>query len=198
MPFIPAGFLQVQLDLFTGVSTRKSNTAIGYAHTSTPAQSTSELALQTVWSLLRPQMSTAVACTGGRVTWGTFSGPLTFEVGIGAVPPNGLLTGSVSSPQVSFLVKKATALSGRANRGRMYIPGVIETDVDDQGKVLPARITAMNAVLLDIQDLTDDTSGAITTSVLLHEAGVTPPPTTITSLLLSNIVSTQKRRLVRS
>jgi hypothetical protein len=198
MPFIPAGFLQVQLDMFTGTSTRKTNTQIGYAHTSTPASTTSELALQTVWSLLRPQMSTAVSCTGGRVTWGTFSGPLTFEVGIGAVTPGGALTGAVSSPQVAFLVKKATALSGRAHRGRMYLPGVIETDVDDQGKVLAARITAMNLVLTDLLDLTDDTSGAITGAVLLHEAGVTPPPTTLTSLLLSNVVSTQKRRLVRT
>jgi len=97
-----------------------------------------------------------------------------------------------ASPQVSYLVRKVTALGGRANRGRMYLPGVSEDAVQGDGDVDPAA-------LADQQDRADaffdgaDTAGH--PLVVLHDGAGTPTP--ITSLAFDSRVATQRRRLRR-
>jgi hypothetical protein len=102
----------------------------------------------------------------------------------------------------AFLAEKHTALAGRQNTGRMYIPGCADSDVNDIGEVsavalaawnadLPVFLTAFNNVLL------------VNQMQLLHSCfhePLDPPcvphePTPITSMNLDPVIATQRRRL---
>lgn len=106
----------------------------------------------------------------------------------------GVATGS-SSAQVAWLVQKTTALGGRAGRGRLYLPGLAEADVDESGVITGAARAAMQGAwntmvaALILQDLVP---------VLLH--GPTSPittPTVIDNLIVDGTAATQRRRLRR-
>ena len=99
-------------------------------------------------------------------------------------------------PNVTYLVQKRSAAPGRSGIGRMYLPGVIEGDVDSGGFLSGTQLTTMQTVLDNLfSDL------APLTPVLLHRNPAAPndydfaPPTTITSFNLESLVATQRRRL---
>lgn len=110
----------------------------------------------------------------------------------GGLPAQGAVTGTGSPPNVAFLVEKNTAAGGRANRGRMFLPGVTESYVTDSGALIPAAVADWQ-VALDawLEDL--DTNGS--PMVLLHSAS--SDPTTVASLTIDGRVATQRRRLRR-
>jgi hypothetical protein len=100
--------------------------------------------------------------------------------------------GSGTSPAVSWLVRKVTPFGGKAGRGRMYWPGVQESEVDVAGVLSSGFVsgaqTAMDNFLADL-------IAADIPPVVLHGAGsplTTPSP--ITSLEVDNVVATQRRR----
>lgn len=101
-------------------------------------------------------------------------------------------------PNSAFLVHKRTDLAGRRNRGRMYIPGIGQNQVDDQGNVLAAQITSANTVLAQWMG-TLFSGGVFDGPVILHATGIspTPPPTPITSITLDPRIASQRRRLRR-
>lgn len=98
----------------------------------------------------------------------------------------------------AVLVQKRTALGGRRNRGRMYVPYLAaEAAVDSVGTISTVELAAFqssfNGVLLDLQAIG---SGP----VVLHEnpsVGVPPVPTPITSLVVDARIATQRQRLRR-
>jgi len=96
----------------------------------------------------------------------------------------------VATPQVAFLLRKRTAMGGRMNRGRMFLPGVPEGAVDGAGVVVPEMIT-------DLQTACDAFLAAIDTlegeMVILHSAS--SDPTSVISLQADSRVATQRRRL---
>lgn len=117
--------------------------------------------------------------------------------GMGSV---GGFAGVVTSPQVSYLVRKLSQRGGRRGRGRMYFPGVAEATVGEDGLVTSVRRDALqvafNTFLADL--------AAITLPMyLLHDpsgpdvANPTGPgaPDEVTSLVVDNLVATQRRRL---
>ena len=100
-----------------------------------------------------------------------------------------------ASPNTAILVKKVTALGGRAGRGRMFIPGVPEAQVDAGGNI-------DNGWLANLQTAIDDFAASMEVAgwspALLH--GVGSPitePTSITGLVADPKVATQRRRLRR-
>jgi len=97
--------------------------------------------------------------------------------------------GAAGGPQQAYLVHKHTALGGRQGRGRFYIPGVAEADVDPSGTILAARITAATTILEDFRALVALGGREL---VLLHRDGSTP--TAITSMTMDAKVATQRRR----
>lgn len=104
-------------------------------------------------------------------------------------------SGSPTSPQVAFLVRKLTAQGGRAGRGRFFLPGVTEGVVDEAGIVSGAALTALGAAL---DGFYADLVASNLEPVLLHSAGSpVSTPTPITSFELDNRVATQRRRLRR-
>lgn len=106
---------------------------------------------------------------------------------------NGGVASTAVSPQVSLLVKKVTGSGGRVNRGRMFIPGIVENWVDGSG-VVPSGVqdTADTALLSFMNGLA--ASNFIVGMVILHNA-VELVPTPVLSLKTDGRVATQRRRL---
>jgi hypothetical protein len=125
--------------------------------------------------------------TAGIRRWDASIAPLAGNTGTTLVPNN-----------TAFLVKKSTALGGRRNRGRMYIPSPLETDVDNTGNVAALTITNLNTKLALLMP-----GGAIHTAfgflgdpVVLHETG-SQTPAVVTDLACLAKVATQRRRMRR-
>jgi hypothetical protein len=101
--------------------------------------------------------------------------------------------GGETPPQnCSVLVRKTTAVAGRRNRGRMYLPpyGLGEVDVSKSGMISSALMPTLQSQVSEGFPGDD--------FVILHEAlGVTPapPPTPITGLVVDRRIATQRRRL---
>lgn len=103
--------------------------------------------------------------------------------------------GTGSSTQVAFLIHKATSLGGRAGRGRFFLPGVPESNVNSNGLLTSGTATAVNADLDSF--LTELTNDGLIPVVLHAEGSPITTPTAITSLTCDAKVATQRRRLRR-
>lgn len=104
----------------------------------------------------------------------------------------------------AFLVHKRTGKSGRRNRGRLYLPGVEETAVDDRGVLTGAFLGTYQGWLTTW--LARFGAGALLEfgMCILHTypeggstAGSEMDPTRVTSLVLDPVIATQRRRLRR-
>lgn len=120
------------------------------------------------------------------------------------VPPVRGTNVSNSLPQnCALLVRKQTSLGGRAGRGRLFMPGVLqEAEVSDMGIVSTALKAALqanaNAALTGLATA-DPVTGATSPMVLLHGpnsvTGLTPAPTPVDALVVDSVIATQRRRL---
>lgn len=52
--------------------------------------------------------------------------------------------GSGTMPGVCYIIDKNTSVAGRKGKGRMYLPGVTEAEVDDAGRVTSSMRTELN------------------------------------------------------
>lgn len=105
-------------------------------------------------------------------------------------PVSGLKGADSVTPNTSILVQKATALGGRKNRGRMFVPGLPENEVGGQGLIVAG-------VQPDLQLAFDNFLAKVTTDnfipVVLHGGPETPTP--LTNFSVQGTVATQRRRL---
>lgn len=99
-------------------------------------------------------------------------------------------SGAGVPPNTAALVEKRTALGGRSGRGRMFIPGLQESNVETGGEISLGLYSLFNASLAawlaDIETLA-------TNMVLFHNAS--SDPTIVDSLDLDPLTATQRRRL---
>lgn len=114
-------------------------------------------------------------------------------------PVTGTVTASIVPQNTAYLIRKRTDLGGRRGRGRMYLPGVLENDVDSVGG-LSTTITVPLQAGFDAwyDDLTAMVGGRLYPPVVLHRSegiGAEPPPTPVTRFVVENKVATQRRRL---
>lgn len=95
----------------------------------------------------------------------------------------------------ALLVQKRSALGGRANRGRMFVPGVLpEGNVNDQGMITAGTLASMQAAFDGLlSDISGAMTGAVDGMVVLHESALDPTP--VTSLVVQPLIATQRRRL---
>lgn len=125
-----------------------------------------------------------------------------------AIP--GTKAGLTSPANVSFLMHKITAAGGRRGRGRSFWPGVSESDVDEQGTILAATVTAfqtdVDALLtaLSVETIPMYLEHAPPTSWVLVDGqprrvatGPAPAPTEVTDVVIDPRAATQRRRLRR-
>ena len=107
-------------------------------------------------------------------------------------PLAGTNGGAGTSPGVAFLARKNTGFGGRTGRGRLYIPGVPEGEVDTSGNIGGAIVTSWNTALEAFRT-TLISLGLVPT--LLHAAGSPiQVPMPITSFTMDGTVATQRRR----
>jgi hypothetical protein len=112
-----------------------------------------------------------------------------------AVNGVGAESGAATPPNVSLLVHKQTALGGRAGRGRMYIPGWPEADIDAGGNWGAGWVTGRAGDLTSWLNALDAGSAP---AVLLHQPGSPiAVPTPSTALAPQAIAATQRQRLRR-
>lgn len=117
------------------------------------------------------------------------------------------MTGNSSGEKLpqncAALIRKNTALGGRRNQGRMFLPGILdENEVNQVGVIASFSVSAFQvAAAAMLADLTSGEQAGATPvpspMYLLHSEGgsTLPPPTIVTSLTADNVISTQRRRL---
>jgi len=191
---IPADFAQINWSHTGGGLPFGADVTLG-VDVSTYAGSPSQAAIDAreAWAdNMLPVLNSAISLSLPSVKFGpTATGPTGTASGGGA--GGGATPGM--SPNVAYLIHKATIFGGRAGRGRMFVPGVAESSVNQAGDVDGGSVTALQgAVDALIADL--NTAGMI--PVLLH--GAASPltvPSTITTMTVDSRVATQRRRLRR-
>lgn len=103
---------------------------------------------------------------------------------------NGTIAGAAATVNVAYLVRKTTGAGGRANRGRLYLPGVTESKVSAAGAVASTDLTDYNNVLNTWR------LGLALESIemqILHSESSDPTP--VTQIFMDPKVATQRRRL---
>lgn len=193
---IPPGYAQVTVPLTHALVTRPAAVIFGVDAGGQPDADLLAVAVQSRFQTnISPQIDSQVVIGPVRVVVGQDGGEPT--QGATDFTGNGGRSGDAMPPNVAALVRKRTARGGRRGSGRSYFPWMLsDTDVDDAGRILSARITTINGVLSAF--LTGLTADG-TDMVLLHSVGTTAPgnPNVVTSYTCDPLVATQRRRLGR-
>lgn len=192
--FIPDGYYEVAFHHQVASGTRPAVCTFGLHYTGSDFP-TDIVDVQNAWAnRLVPSMADSWAYDG-----------FTARNQIGAVYTNTfIVTGgtahSAATPNVAFLMRKLTGQPGRFSRGRLYMPGVSEQDVDATGVVAGSKLTELTTNLASFKA---DLLAANFSPVILHrdfstDGGVTfthRDPTAITTLVFDDLAATQRRRL---
>lgn len=191
---IPPGYVECHTYLLLGTNLRKAEVVTAWRIDVPPFTQThaDELGSYVDGKLL-PFMATDVNTPGGYVLVGQDGGSSRFDF---VRDQDGTYSGTAASPQVAVLVKKASGLGGRENRGRMFCPGAPENQLEPGGGL---GSTYRGQVQVTVDDLLDDLPNApanIDQMVILHREGG-GLPTIVTQLVVDPLVATQKRRVGR-
>jgi len=192
MPVIPATFGQVNFmfrglamptgaEVTLGFSQSDPHTAAQYAESASTAFSDN----------IVPFLGAGVTFVNTHVKLGpNVSGPMA------DFPSNefGASSGEDAAPNVTYLVRKNTAIGGRAGSGRWYLPGVVEENVLAGGTVPTVNSNDLNDRLSDFQAAL---VLAGMTPQLLQSVATVRGPEPITSMITESLVATQRRRLRR-
>lgn len=195
---IPPGFAQVFFRFRCVGDNEEMLTSIGVRTVGDPPDpDTLADDMATAWLFSWPvgDLSSTYTFVGTRVYVGQDGDPLVAEnlrntsgTGSGAVPPN----------NCAALLQKRSALGGRRNRGRMFLPAGYfpETGVDQAGLLTAGTVTTLQGNCNDF--LTQIRTGSPTTdqAVILHSSAPSAP-TVITTLTVAPKIATQRTRMRR-
>ncbi len=108
----------------------------------------------------------------------------------------GASSSAPASPGVAYLIRLSTALGGRRGRGRWYLPGVLEPQVDAGGNVLGTFISSVDAALaLYLSDMSNSSLPLAIGHRYPSGAAVTPQvPTVITQAKIDARLASQRKR----
>jgi len=135
-------------------------------------------------------MNSSYQFEGVELQKATATGPI---VGSHRSPVVGLGTNQLLPPNCAVLVKKNTARGGRKGRGRMFVPMAVigEGFVDQLGTLTAANVIQQQNAW---QAFLGATASMLQKPVLFHaDPLIDPDP--ITSFTVTNLISTQRRRL---
>ena len=162
-------------------------------------------AVCTAWNTdIMPNVDADVTNIGVSVVYGTGTRVSGIAASTNAPVAGGTVQNSVP-PNVSVLVKKATAFAGRQNRGRLFMPWYVDvTHVDEAGVILAATVTALNT---QWAAFLGGLTAASQTPVIANKAFITVGTKRqvdaihtghqVTSFTVEGLVATQRRRLGR-
>jgi hypothetical protein len=108
-----------------------------------------------------------------------------------ALDPN---TGTaMASPATCVLVAKQTAHRGRANKGRMFLPGLLQdSQVENDGTIPSGQVTGLQTAFTAFLGQLSSNSVPM---YILHKSDPTLAPSLVESLTVRPLIATQRRRL---
>lgn len=188
---IPSGYAQVNF-IFTGAAVPNgAECTMGFdigGGAGTPALTAQEVGADFATHIL-PNLSSGLTLSGVRCKYGPdATGAFALEpfANVGGVGTSG------ATPAIAILIHKNTADGGRAGRGRMYLPGVVEAQPGSDGVLAGATITAVDS---DFASVLSAWTADGHIPVVLHGAGSPlSVPSVITSFSTDATVGTQRRR----
>jgi hypothetical protein len=186
---IPVGYSHVVLG-FTGAYVPRG-AAVTFGVENVGAQAASDVALDVLASVTTSTIMGNIA-DGVILSQVTVKNGPNDTGGFGEQSANivGSASGAGYSPNTAYLLRKTTDLGGREGRGRLFWPGVNETDIDGTGTVAPARISALQT---DCNAFLTALAANAVPMVLLHNSATVP--TDVIGLICEPKVATQRRRL---
>lgn len=189
---IPAGFSQAAVEITIPGDAGPALLVFGYEQS--PLSSPDDNAAAVGASITKANgLQTVMTsdCFISSVTVRQNDGDPFLKTGFALVGVTGIQALPTSVIQVCALLKKGTGFAGRSQRGRMYIPGVPEAQVNAGGFYTSAYFTSLvntgNEILTELD-------AQLVPMVLLHsDPALTPSP--VTSLAPDAKAATQRRRL---
>lgn len=195
---IPDGFCNVHFLVRTDGDNETMSFALGFDHSVAPGDrgtTTDLISDATTASNLGAIWDAEWDFLGVEVEWGTATTPLRLESNSGAFAGSGTAQGLPNN--CALLVRKVTDTPGRAGRGRMYIPGVNEENVNSAGVLVGGFQATAQALVNDWQADLLAVVG-LNSLVLFHtEGGPISTPSDIFSLAVQPQIATQRRRMRR-
>lgn len=189
---IPAGYGQVTYHHTGPGVTGSADCVIGFNPTTSSLEDAE--AVRDQWqNFMLTNMNNDVSFTGATVRFGQDGADdLLYELG-----PNGLLptVGAYSEAMMPLnnciLVAKISGLSGRRNRGRIYLPGATEILYDAAGRMGAGDLAVIQE---NCDNYVTNMELIPAPLVLLHTR---PPfvPTPVPTLLVRDLVATQRMRI---
>lgn len=194
---IPPGFAQFSIGHLLSGYTRRAFTVWGVDLGGTGSPDPDVLAdqFQTLYAdSVGLQIDSSVTISQTRAVVGQDGEPL---VGTAVGLESGSASRESAAPALAALVNLNTGLGGRRNRGRKFLPwAVSDQNVTENGTIQTAAVTALQTA---VSTFHADVRAEGWEIVVLHGEGSTPipSPTEVTSLTVSPIISTQRRRQTR-
>lgn len=189
---IPPGFCNV-IARFTNIQGHLCQNACGYSLDDVLSQANVDATSDALATVYKAQLSTVSEWLGVVVDIGNDGPPLQLtsssSAGVGS------RGGDEPPPQVQGLIKKTTGFGGRAFRGRMYVPDLYESQIDNNGVLNGTALGLLNSIAAAWMDLDGSASANYGLPQLLHPAIA---PTEIVSMFAEGHVATQRRRFVRA
>lgn len=194
MPEVPVGYGQAQADISLTGDTELMTVGMGFKITSTATftqamadffsgEFLSAINATTASEYETIQTNFVVGLTGGDV-----------EASSGDGAGVGTNTGDPVPQNSAYLIRKRSGLVGRKNRGRMYIPGVIESGVNELGQLTTGVANALQSTWGDFRTNIEADANFDGLSIL-HSLGDSTIPTPVTALIVDTVIATQRRRL---
>jgi len=189
--FIPPGFAQITLKLKNATGHACVN-LVGVRLSGPPTQVNLNSFSTTVGAPYTNVLSTSGRYDGLRILIGQDGGPPTVMESTSGSGAGGR-GGAMSPPQVQHLIKKGTAFATREGVGRLFIPDVLESEVDQAGVLTALEIALVGTLATAIG--TACTASVFTGQYLLHSTGRAPDP--VTSFTAQPKAATLRRRYDR-
>lgn len=206
---IPEGFAQITVRFEGNGAPRGAAVVYGVENLTGQTALQIATAARGAWNTgLMALLNSSVSAT----TWLAKLGPV--ETGpsaeVGGAIAGGVASADGANPAMSFLVTKNTDRGGRRGKGRMYLPGVTDTQVSNNGTITALTVTNLQT---ELNELRTNHIVANIPMVLLHGpptvwtlvdgqprrvpigGNFNDTPDHVTSLVLDDTVATQRRRL---
>lgn len=187
---IPFGFAQATFFMEGSGAPTGAAVTMGLDPATGLSPATVAASLELIWDTrISPIQIQNVDVTNIRVKFGpNTSGPSVDR----PVTLGGNLVTAQAPPNVALLVQKATGLGGKKGRGRLYLPGIPEVEIDQGGNISGSYFASCQTAW---NGFYNDLVAADIPMVLLHTGS--SDPTAVTELVVSALAATQRRRLRR-
>lgn len=192
---IPTGYGQLNMKFTGSAIPTGAEMTVGFDHTGfvgDPSDAADSFQTDLVAAAVDDMYCNTVEMSSLLVKFGPNDTGPSFEKSVSLV---GNQNTSSAGPNVTVLLQKITAFGGRAGRGRMYLPGIPENSIENDGLLATSYFTAWDEVWDAFRIATAASDLPLS---LLHSAdSPISVPTPITRINLDPKTATQRRRLRR-